>query len=739
MKTPKATLGGFPLLRSQTVAWTHTAGVRPDIHSFSMPAASAAAILKDQDKPVDLLISFGSSVVNVRNLYVLHAAPSDNPHVARVVVADRRWMWGHRAIKRDYNVRREAGVRRSTVQGAPEVEVTSPDVRYWPWSLRSGLLPNSPPVTWKVSDIVKDIVENALTIERDRFGVAIGAEYFVDGGKEETDNVEVENFSIPGDGADSAISRLLSMVPALGITVNDSGAVIVFRKDKKSKNAKDATFGMGPPVDGGGILIDLNNRLLRPERILVRMDREVEIRLDSIEEPISGQTFAEPNLDARGMQNVGQVTDQYISLRSKRYPQGTWMSFRELVPLFEERAGKRLNDEDIRRALVPFGPDLWQKLVVSSLANPNVEWGARIAMIEKCYRRTYKIHDKYLTRLRSFRPYRVSTVNQSTGGRAEASVYSDYATIPSMRGQTLGLIHDKPAGWVEETTGLGVADTVAFTNFYGWAARIADAKPAPAFVRVLDHDQGIILIDYQTSIMGLDKSVLPSVVTPNPTLDIRQVGTGKHILSTDSVTSENKNAEHPALSERSRVTVILTAVPASPNDNRSLHTVQVTPSMVEAWMGNGGSLGECLGPTMEIYVGPNVATAKIMWNDDRVSDIDMCFGIGGGIDGNPNLQGLVLNDAESTEETGASVQGTALAVAQQIYMTLIDRPLGQQEGALTPSQKVEGWKEKVTHSLRGDGKLRTGISFPERLPRLNLSEYLDSNTRRAMLKLAQPP
>jgi hypothetical protein len=731
---PRATIGGFPCLRSQTVRWTHTAGVYPDMHEFSLKPRHAQYLIENNEQPVTLEIQFKSKTLTIKNLYVVSEAPPDNPHVRKIMVADRRFWWDHKAINRDYNIRREEGVRRYVDQGAPqETALTSPIVRYWPWSLNLNAGLNA--VTWKVSDIVKDILEDVLTIEKDKFGIDIETEYFQAGGKDQTDKIDIEQLSIPGDGGRAALSRLLSMVPALGITINDEGAAVVYRKDVTAKNAYNSTFSMGKPIDGGGLVIDVDNKLLRPYKIIIKCDREVELRQDSIEEVQPGQTFAEPNLEHRGMSNVGQVTDPYLTLRGEKYPQGTWMNFRDIIGLFPSRAGFSLTDKKIRECLVPFGPDLWQRLLITGYANPNVEWGARIAMIENCYRRTYQINWKYLSRLRSIRAYRIATVNQSTGARAPASVYSDYATVPSMRGQALGLVHDKPAGFVEENTGLSPADTVAFTNFYGWAANIKDAKPAPAFVRILDHDQGIILIDYQLSIMGMDKSVLPSPVSPNPTLDIRKARSGKHVLTTDSVTSENRNADHPALTIDNHISIIISGVPAGSNNGKHLHSIEITPAMVEAK--TGVKLGKCLGPAMEIYLGPNVITAKIgPWQDERSDDFDKCCGLFGG---NPNLSGLVLNDAESSEKTGASLQGTALGAAQQIWMSLIDRAEGQQEGTLTPNQEVDGWKEKVTHYLDGRGRLRTGIAFPARLPRINLNEYLDGNLRRAMLKLAQPP
>lgn len=732
-QTPKAFLGGFPLLRSQHVSWVMTEGARPNIQVFSLRPNDARQLLRNAKYgPVDLELNYKNRQVKIEKLYVLYPAPPDNPHVSKVVVADRRCWWSNRIIYRDYNIRRNDGVIRFVDQGAPqETAITSPIVRYWPWSLKFAV--NNSYATWKVSETFEDIIEEALTVEKDKFGVNIPTEYFPKGGKDKTDKVDFENITIPGDGADAALERIKSMSPAVGIKLRPNGAVVVFRKDD-DMDVDDATWGMGAPIDGGGIIIKGNNSLLRPGKIIVRMEREVEIRLDSVEERRdNGQTVADPDLEHRGMWNVGQVTDPYLLLGSEKYPQGTWMTMRDLIRLFPSRAGKRLSERAIRECLIPFGPDLWQRLQVSSFLNPNVEWGARISMIQNCYRRTFQVHWKYLSRIRSLRAYRIATVNQSTGARAPASVYSDYSTIPSMRGAMQGQKFDAAAGFAEENFGLGVADTVAFTDFKCWAPLIKDCRPTPAFVRILDADQGIILIDYQLSLMGMDMSIYPGLITPNPTLDIRFQDNGAHMLTTDSVTTEN--AEHPALSDTYRLSVIMSAVPAAPNNRQKLHAIEITPSMIEQKY--GVKLGECNGPDMELFVGPNVNTAKVAWQDDRADDIDLCFGLGGSA--LPNLKGLVINESESNARVGASIQGTALGAAAQIYMTLVDRPIGQQEGLLTQAQEIEGWKDKVTHSLSPGGKLRTGVSMMERLPRINLSEYLDSNLRRAILQLAQPP
>jgi hypothetical protein len=712
-----------------------TEGARANTQIFSLRPKDAKYLLDNaKNGPVTLEISYKSRQVKIENLYVLQAAPQDNPHVAKVVVADRRVWWGHRIIRRDYNVRRNDGVIRFVNQLAPqETATTTPIVRYWPWSLFFAV--NNSYKAWKVSDMFRDILEDVLTVEKEKFGVSLETEYFTDGGKDKTDQVELENQTYVGDGGEAALERLKSTSPAVGIKLKPDGTVVVFRKDIGDQTASEATWGMGPPIDGGGVLIDMSNAMLRPGKIIIRMEREVEIRLDSIEESQNnGQTVADPDLEHRGMWNVGQVTDPFLLLTGDKYPQGTWMTMRDLVRLFPSRAGMKLTERHIREALVPFGPDLWQLLVNSSLSNPNVEWGARISMIQNCYRRVFQVHWKYLSRIRSLRDYRISTVNQSTGARAPASVYSDYATMPSMRGATQGLVFNQPERGLEEET-LVAADTVAFTNFKCWAPLIKDAKPAPAFVRILDADQGIILIDYQLDLMGMAMSVMPGLITPNPTLDIRYQDMLAHVLTTDSVVEGGENAEHPALSDTYRLSVIMSAVPAAPNDNRKLHSIEITPAMVEQKY--GVKVGACNGPTMEIYIGPNVNTAKIAWQDDRADDIDRCFGLGSKAE--PNLEGLIINAAESNAVVGASIQGTALAAAAQIYSSLIDRPEGQQEGLLTGAQEISGWKDKVVHSLSGAGKLRTGISFPGRIPRLNISEWMDSNMRRAILQLAQPP
>jgi hypothetical protein len=711
-----------------------TEGARPNIQVFSMRRVDAKYLIDNaKNGPVTLEISHGSRSVKIENLYVLHAAPQDNPHVAKVVVADRRCWWGHRIIYRDYNIRRNDGVIRFVDQAAPqETAITTPIVRYWPWSLF--FVVNDIFKTWKVSEMFRDVLEDVLTLEKERFGVSLATEYFVDGGKDKTDEVDIENLSIPGDGGEAALERLKSMSPAVGIRLRPNGTAVVFRKDIGNNNVEEATFGMGRPIDGGGVLIDVSNAMLRPQKIRVRFEREVEIRLDSTEEPQNnGQTVALPDLDRRGMINVGQVTDPFLLLTGDKYPQGTWMDIHKLIELFPSRADKVLTERSVRESLVPFGPDLWQLLMITSMINPNVEWGTRISMLQNCYRRTFQVHWKYLSRIRSLRAYRINTVNQSTGARAPATVYSDYATVPSMRGAAINVRFDTAAEAAEGGEAVGVADTVAFTNFPGWAALIKDAKPAPAFVRILDADNGILLIDYQISIMGMDMSVLPSLVTPNPTLDIRYPDTSPHMLTTDSVTEDNDGA-HPALSDSYRLSVVMSAVPASPNNNQKLHLVEITPEMVEQKY--NVKLGDCDGPPMDIFIGPNVNTAKIAWQDDRSADIDACFGIG--MRAMPNLKGLIINEARSDAEVGASIQGTALGVAAQVYMTFIDRPMGQQDGLLTSTQEADGWKDKVTHSLASNGKLRTSISFPTRVPRLNISEYLDSNLRRAILKLAQP-
>lgn len=699
----KATLGGFPLLASAPVRWTLREGTLPHSETFDMRPDDAQALLTSSaGKPINLSMEVNGKTVVITKLYLLHAAPQDQPQIAKVTVADRRWIWPNNHIDRSYNMRRNIGVRRTTNYDSNILDPVVPQVWYWPWSTKDGAGDHP----WLAKEVLQDVLAEIVQGEKDWNG---NAPDVLDLTPDTLNQIPIENLELKDNGA-NALQRVLTYLPGIAVRIDPDGRIVVYDKTKGGES--DTVKALGPEVVGGGHVTLIDNRILRPKKVVVMFQREVEVRFDA-EEVADGQTTA-TNPEGRGMDNMGQVTDANLVVKggpAGGYPEGTWQKMNSLLNTFNELGsvnGMKITPALIRKAFCPFGPSLWERFAEVGTLDTQGEWSGRIAMIQRCYRQVYAIYPRFLSRMLTMRAYRVSTVDQASARRAGAPVYADHAILPSDRALLTSPIDAQ----------------YYVKNVSAWAGN----KPAPAFVDIIDADQGIIGVRYQIDPLRMNEMVLPSKVENPPNGDIRFPLNASP--SFDAVCSAS---QHPSLTAAFKLSVILTCVPASPNTDQKLHRIEVEPSDVQASV--AGQIGECVGPVMEVYVGPNVTTAKVMWNDSRSADIEKCFGIGVGL---PNLDGLVLNDTISSPTAGASLNNIAHGIAAQIYATLIDRPQGQQSGHLNGDVKIQGYVESVSHEISTQGVGLTKVTLPGQIPKLSLASYLDPNSRAAIFHLAQP-
>ena len=711
MASASATLGGFYLLNSSTVKWTLREGVRPNVETFDMRPADAAALVSQYaGKPVSLAITVNGKTVTVRNLYVLHVAPQDKPQIAKVTVADRRWLWPNTHILRRYNMRRNIGSQRITTivaegsQGALDINLQV--IQYWPWSLKVGK--DATAIPWRSKDVLADVMAEIAQVEQGWNGNVMP---FVDNTGAGTSQTPIENLEL-NDAGEGALGRVLNYLPGVGIKVDLDGTVRAYSKTDGTEG--ESVGNLGPEIVGGGHVTLVSNAILRPRRIIVQFQREIERRFD-YEENTNG-TVAQNGPDSWTLENVGQVTDPYLVVNGKSYPEGTWLTISQLCNAYSVRAGFAVTPDLLRQAMVPFF-DLWGDLNLTGQFDPNANWSPRVAMLQRCFRQYFRVNSRNMARILQMRPYRVSTVDQATGTRAPAAVYADHAIIPSMRSKLSGGVDNQ--FFAINVTAYPASGTID-----------ANTRPAPALLEIIDQDQGIIAITYKIDPLRMNEMILPSKIVNVPTGDIRFP---LQPISFDSVV---EGSTPPALSASFKMAVILTCVPASPNGDAQLHPITVLPSDVTGLIGR--DIGPCLGPDLEIYVGPNVLTAKIRWSDARAADIEACFGLPEGKNAIPNLQGLVLNEGLSGIEQGASLNNVAQAVAAQVYAALVDRLQGTQGGMLNPNVLLKGYADEVTHELTTRGAGLTHISLPGQVQRLTLSTFLDSNTRAALYRIAMP-
>lgn len=716
----RVTLGGVPCLASAGAGWALRPGVASPQRTFDLQPSDAENLLRGGPQPIALEFSGDAPYLKIGGLYAIHESPADVPDISRVVVVDLRFWWSYQSITRRYNVRRRVGNRRLADPGTPELQPVVDAVWYAPWSTKEGK-------PWTARQILEDVLKEAMR------AVPGGDSGAVDIAPEITDGQPIENLELD-ETADQAIARVLAYLPRAEITITPAGRVRVYlRGDGSEETTVD---GLGPESVGGGHVEFVRMANVRPRAVHVLFTREIETRFDFRELASTSSTQALGD-DERYMQNVLPVPDWTLALPSgATVAQGTWVSIEEALlawgaaPVFGA-----INFADLRRLFSPF-MDAWAPLQLAGDSDPDQDWSARLAALQQHWRRTYRINRRWMDRILSLRPWRVATIDPVTGTRGPAVAYGDYCYLATMR----SMIADAQ----------GKRDLSYAMNVQGWPAGgrlTSDAKPAPARVTILDHDQGIIHLDYLADPVRMFQSPLPGQIelegdntapgvrpaNPGPTAD----PTNKRRPIAFGAIADGMAA--PLLTGQHAVAVILSAVPASPNDDRQFTRLvrrADSPEVRELLPGAAAAgLADARGPILEVRVGAGLETARVAWNDDLAPLIEAAFGVNGEPSG-VDLNSLTIN--KSADAGGGSLDEIATAVAARVYAGFCDRHEGSKTAQMNPGARVGGNVAEILHEVSRDGAWETRATMSGTVPSLNLFSLLPDSTRRFVLRLADP-
>ena len=739
----RATFGGFPLLLSKEVSWSLKEGVTPHIQTFHMQPKDAESLQRVKANiPFTLHMEDDSGhVLDVEKLFLLDVQPGPHPYISEVTVADRRWMWPNAHVLRRYNVRRAVGTKRVLNNASFAVPFDkAPEVQYWRWSLFSYRTSNQL-IPWTTTNIMKDVIKAVGEVE-DAFksgplNVKIDTDIV---GK--LKSLPIEDF-ILDDTGEAAVSRLLQKIPGVGVYVDYNGEVVFY--NKTTGREEEIVKALLPEMrDMGHTDLVLKNRL-RPQYIDYYFTMDVEVRFDYEEVTKARLTTSEnqsnPLANRRELENVLSITDYDLDVPEidTQFPQcqGTWITIDQAFRAWDPISGGFLagnvevDHELVQQAFVPHN-DLWTFLGLAGATPDNSgtlkPWTGRIAEIMTRYRQTFRINPWWMDRILAVRANRVATINPQSGQRAPARAWSDYCVIYSQRSLMRNRSQNQNPRYV--------INRAAFPDGGNFDS---DAEVSPAILQVVDHDQGIIHLNYvgTNPKSGDTHMILPSQmeVEGSPAYGLADARRDKSVnISFDSV---RKSSDLPKLSNAFKMSTILTVVPASPNSKQQLYRLRVKPGDVSKYFKNG--LGGCDGPPMQVRIGPNIETARIQWKDSRSSDIEKIFGLDNGnpTDQEPNLENLVVNsgDVEGVR-FGASLRNLAESHATTVWMSLVDR----YEGNITSHFQgggvhLAGYANEIKHTLHPNGVATTSSSFPTEVPRLNLAQFLDSNSRNAIFKL----
>ena len=729
----RATLGGFPILGGAPVAWTLREGTLPVIQEFDVTPEDAKSIFGAGQRGYMVLSITPDEgpAVEVSNLWCLSIEPGPNPHVSRVRIADRRWMWSYTHVRRFYNIRRQVGVKRVTANNlVAQASQFTPKIEYWQWSLREGL-------PWIGQLVVKDLMDIVLEGERRYSGTKAGV--IIDPSLGNTlAGLPIEDLYV-NDAGDAALARAVeAYFPEGMIYIDYHGNVVV--SSRASGGERDILDALNPEIQGAGHSSLVDGSILRPKEVHVLFDRKFEIRLD-YEESLTSRhmtTFEGENgpNDTRTLRNVLPLPDFETEIGGQTLAQGTYATFDQAMPAWGPLPfitiggqSRGIDHDLLQRAFIP-GMDLWAAIGISGKFpsdNGAIRpWVARLNACQMNYRQTFQVDPLFMNRLTSIEATRIATIDPVFGTWAPASVYSDYAVLYTQQTLMKSASQGESPVWVTNMSAYPENNQIG-----------PDSLVSPAVLEVISSDQGVIHIAYKANpIFGMNETTLPSQVLLDsmPTADISN---RTKPISFDAV---QQGVNPPRLAPSFRMSVILSGYPSTPNSTEQLHRIVVRPSDVVGMLpaAAANSAGNCNGPIMEVYVGRGTEVARVQWLDSRKSDIEKALGI---TPGKPDLAGLVINEdlqAAQNGSTGASLNRIAQARAATIYTALADRFKGTRTGYLNPHAVPAGWLTEVTHQIGDDGDTTTMATLPDRVPQFNMLAFLDSATRASILRLAKP-
>lgn len=734
MKSYALINGTVPVLSSGPVTWRLRAGTEPVTETFDIPPQAVDVLRAAADKPCTLEIGGGAESVKFEQLWIQEFPPGPNPHIARVRLADRRWFWPRTHVLRRYNMRRSGGNK--TVAEQPNALFTqivnTVDINYAAYSI-------SPYIggPWTVADMLSDLVEQAAAAETEFTGVRpvirFSDDFLAAAGRFPLENIEIDD---PGD---QAVARGLAHLPEARVLVAADGTILLY--SAATGNEKEIIADLGPELVSRGHISKVDNSVLRARAVDVLFTREIEVRFDFVETSDVG--VLAPQAVAAGLnigtgrvlENVLPVPDQSLTVVNRsRKPvkvcQGVWITMEQAMQAWNKLPLTQigpLTHGIIQTTAVPFN-DLWAAMRFVGRLTPGLaDWESRIAAVKTHWRRTFRINREWVDRYIAVRPYRVATLDQTSGQRAPAPVFMSWCALSSVR------------TFINRAT-----DEEAYAlNVYGWppqgGAITADTKFAPALLSILDADQGIIQLDMQHDPFRHYEMCMPgNILQDMPRGAIRYA----------DVTPVCWNAraygrkQLPKFAPGHRMTIILTLIPAAPNSDRQLHRIRIYPRDVADMLPLAAREGleAAKGPVQEIRIGATVETARTAWNDADARDIERMFGFHADQDEDisDRVRHLVVNEGAGVNAIGAgSLRAMALAHAAKYYAGMADRQEGTAAGAMRPLAPA-GWCDEIVFSLDPSGTAICAVSLPEKSA-INLSIFglMDDKTRAVILRQVQ--
>lgn len=659
--TARVSLGGVPLPGIDTIRWPFQAGVAPATTHIAMTRSMARAVFaKATEGP--LTLELGDTTI--RKVFVLGPSPgSTHPDVAVITIADLRWAWQQRWVVRRYNMRRRTGERRWLRGAVIDASAIADDLGFARYSLNEGK-------PWEPREALQDFMDHLR--ERTSDIVEWEAEP-----PPEARTIPIDN-TVADDRGDMALARMLSHFNGVLPWVDEEGNVKwVNRYDQSEAEVIDDAR----PFEAGGLLPELLDARFRlpKEGVRVYFTRENEVRHNFKEAKTaasghSNRRTLEADDSVRELENVIAQPLENLTSRGQTLPHGTLMRMDDFLVAVENTIPK------IFPSAQPFNHKAihegWYRgqlrmLYANPLGSvqPDIEWERILGAVYQSYRQTYRFSAFWRQRTLTWSPRRVSIIDPETGEMGRSVVFSDYAYRPAFN-----RIVRNPTE----------AEQMRKWNVRGYARNLRDAKAAPADIQVVDQDLGVFHVNYKLK-PWQDGELIPSAVVSDSTPGLDVAG------------SPALNGQQVDLEPEHQIAVVLTHIPAAPNDVRQFYYVDVSlEDIAEAY---GVEFGKAEGPRLEVRVDPGVVTARFGWPDDNALQdiVESSFS-----DTPPDMEKLepLLVDAEALEKV-------ALAAAASEVQKFVPRWQGQANLPYNASMRPTGNLTDVSLEVTTQGIPRT--------------------------------
>lgn len=734
--------GAIPILASSPARWTFTEGVQPSIGVFDVHPDHAKQLADaDPSQPVTLRLFTGPNGIEIKRLFVDGVRPGPHKFIRQVRLSDRRRFLKYGVVTSRYNIKREIGVRRVVNNQNPLLNPVIPDVWYAAYSLKNpAAFPASLENKWKPLEVLEDVYKKATIIEEQYTkskppGLTIHPDI-----KGQEGQMAIEDLTVD-DSGDLALDKVLRMLPEAAMTVNKDGNFVIF---SRVGGGEAVMLGrMGEEIALAGHIEYIANKNTAPAKIEVFWPIEAEVRFDYVE-PTDGST-AVVVIDERQLINVIPVPDWEISDETGVVAQGSIRELRKILSMWGTPpgiGGDSLTISTIRK-MIPGYVDLYAAFRLAGETEPNADWTSRLAALLGHFRLTYQIPPRWMDRFLSFRPYRVGIADPVTQTRASSEAYCDYYRLGTMRSFFKNKAEAKALEFAINTPGYPNGGQVPW-GVPGAQLFSPRSRPAPAGITVLNPDLGVFHLSFQPDMFRVYEVTGPGKVVlsdgsaiAGPTADFSRAN--EFPVTFDMVTD---SARVPTLEQEFKMAVIMTAVPAAPNDLRQLYKITVKPEDVLDMFPPGARnwLKSCAGPTWQTRVSPGMqgGRAMVRWLDSRFEDTEKLFGV---IDGDPDIEDMVVNRRSTELDRGQQAPNLDVlsrAIAARIWGRFADRFQGAMASYINDKVELDGWMTSVTHQIDTKGDVTTGISLPESLPILPFENLLDSSTRAILAWEAQP-